>query len=61
VDEGRNVVVVAGILAASHLKTTEDLVDSRGSLKTEAMVAAAVQWGDGIVRKIDNVFGKTEP
>ncbi len=52
--------IVAGILVASHLKTTEDLFDNRGSPKTEAMVAAAVQWADRIMRKIDNVFGKTE-
>jgi hypothetical protein len=63
VDEGRKRVlaIVAGILVASHLKTTEDLFDNRGSPKTEAMVAAAVQWADRIMRKIDNVFGKTDP
>jgi hypothetical protein len=25
---------------------------------TESMVAAAVQWAEQIMRKIDNVFGK---
>jgi hypothetical protein len=62
-DEGRKRVlaIVAGILVARHLKTTEDLFENRGSPKTEAMVAAAVQWADRIMRKIDNVFGKTEP
>ena len=61
VDEGRKRVlaIVAGILVASRLRTTEDLFDNRGSPKTEAMVAAAVQWADRIMRKIDNVFGKT--
>jgi hypothetical protein len=39
------------------LKTTEDLFDNRSSPKTESMVAAAVQWADKIMRKIDNVFG----
>ena len=53
-------VIVAGILVAGHLKTTEDLFDNRGSPRTEAMVAAAVQWADRIMRKIDNVFGKTQ-
>ena len=53
--------IIAGILVASHLRTTEDLFDNRGSPKTEAMVAAAVQWADRIMRKIDNVFGKTGP
>jgi hypothetical protein len=58
-DEGRKRVlaIVAGILVARHLKSTEDLFDNRGSPHTEAMVAAAVQWADRIVRKIDSVFG----
>ena len=61
-EEGRKRVlaIVAGILVASHLKTTEDLFDNRGRPKTEATVAAAVQWADKILRKIDNVFGKTD-
>jgi hypothetical protein len=60
VDEGRKRVlaIVAGVLVPSHLKTSEDLFE-RSSPKTEAMVAAAVQWADRIMRKIDNVFGKT--
>ena len=58
VDEGRKRVlgIIAGILVARHLKTTEDLFDNRSSPRTEAMVAAAVQWADRIMRKIDNVF-----
>jgi hypothetical protein len=57
-DEGRKRVlaIVAGILVARHLKTTEDLFDNRSSPRTEAMVAAAVQWAERIMRKIDNVF-----
>ena len=57
-DEGRKRVlaIVAGILVARHLKTTEDLFDNRSSPRTEAMVAAAVQWAERIIRKIDNVF-----
>ena len=51
--------IVAGILVARHLKSTEDLFDNRGSPRTEAMVAAAVQWAERIMRKIDSVFGKT--
>ena len=49
--------IVAGILVARHLKSTEDLFDNRASPRTEAMVAAAVQWADRIMRKIDSVFG----
>jgi hypothetical protein len=57
-DEGRKRVlaIVAGILVARHLKTTEDLFDNRGSPRTEAMVAAAVQWAEKIMRKIDSLF-----
>jgi hypothetical protein len=58
-DEGRKRVLAigAGILVARHLKTTEDLFDNRSSPRTESMVAAAVQWAERIMRKIDNVFG----
>ena len=58
-DEGRKRVlaIVAGILVARHLKSTEDLFDNRVSPRTEAMVAAAVQWAERIMRKIDSVFG----
>jgi hypothetical protein len=42
-DEGRKRVlaIVAGILVARHLKTTEDLFDNKRSPRTESMVAAA--------------------
>ncbi|HXW93279.1 MAG TPA: hypothetical protein VEK33_22210 [Terriglobales bacterium] len=58
-DEGRKRVlaIVAGILVARHLKTVDDLFDSKPSPRTESMVAAAVQWAEKIMRKIDNVFG----
>ena len=58
-DESRKRVlaIVAGILVAQHLKSTEDLFDNRASPRTEAMVAAAVQWAERIMRKIDSVFG----
>jgi hypothetical protein len=56
VDEGRKRVlgIIAGILVARHLKTTEDLFDNRSSARTVAMVASAVQWAERIMRKIDN-------
>jgi hypothetical protein len=61
VDEGRKrlLAIVAGILVARHLKTADDLFDNKPSPRTESMVAAAVQWAERIIRKIDNVFGKT--
>ena len=55
--EGRKRVlgIIAGILAASHLKTTEDLFDTRDSPRTSSMVAAAVRWAERIMQKIDNI------
>jgi hypothetical protein len=46
VEEGRKRVlaIVAGILVARHLKTTDDLFDSKPSPRTESLVAEAVQW-----------------
>jgi hypothetical protein len=60
-DEGRKRVlaIVAGILVARHLKTPEDLGDSRPSPRTENLVASAVQWADRIMRKIDGLFGNS--
>ena len=57
-DEGRKRVlaIVAGILVARHLKTTEDLFDSKPSPRTESLVGAAVQWAERIVKKIDVVY-----
>ena len=58
-DEGRKRVlaIVAGILVARHLKTTDDLFDSRSSPRTESLVAAAVQWAERIMQKIDSKLG----
>ena len=57
-DEGRRRVlsIVAGIVVAGHLNTTEDLFDNRSSPRTESMVAAAIQRAERVMRKIDNVF-----
>jgi hypothetical protein len=55
-DEGRKraLAIVAGVLAARHLKTAEDLFGGpQGSPRTDAMVTAAVQWADRIMQKID--------
>src|ERR1700722_12064118 len=60
-DEGRKPVtaIVAGILVARHLKTPEDLGESRPSPRTECLIAAAVQWADRIKTRIDGVFGNS--
>jgi hypothetical protein len=58
-DESRKRVIgiMAAILTARHLKTADDLFDSKGSPRTESLIAASVQWSERIMRKIDNVFG----
>jgi len=60
-EEGRKRVlaIVAGILVARHLKTTDDLFDSRPSPRTESLIASAVQWAERIMRRIDGTFGKS--
>jgi hypothetical protein len=46
--------IIAGILVARHLKTTDELFDNRSSPRTESLVASAVQWAERIMRKIDS-------
>jgi hypothetical protein len=60
-DEGRKRVlgIIAGILVARHLKTTEDLHDSRPSPRTESLVGSAAQWAEQIMRRIDGVFANS--
>jgi hypothetical protein len=55
-DEGRKRMlgIIAGILVARDLKTTEDLFDNRSSPRTEATVTSTVQWAERILRKIDS-------
>jgi len=57
-DEGRKRVIgiMAAILVSRHLKTTEDLNDSRPSPRTESLIGSAVQWADRIMRRIDGAF-----
>jgi hypothetical protein len=57
-EEGRKRVlgIIAGILVARHLNSADDLFDNRPSPRTESMVAAAVQWAERIMRKIDGVY-----
>jgi hypothetical protein len=50
--------IVAGILVARHLKTADDLFGrAQGTPRTDKMIAAAIQWADLIMRKIDGSFG----
>jgi len=52
--------IIAGILVARHLKSTEDLHDSRPSPRTESLIASAVQWADRIMRRIDGGFVESD-
>jgi|SRR5271169_3424835 len=45
----RVLAIVAGILVARHLKTADDLFDSRSSPRTESLVAAAVPQKLGLM------------
>jgi hypothetical protein len=50
--------IIAGIIVARHLDTADDLFGGpQGSPRTDKMVAAAIQWADRILKKIDSVFG----
>jgi hypothetical protein len=55
-DERRKRVIgiIAGILVARHMRTTEDLFNSRDSSRTDGMIAAAVQWAERIMRKVES-------
>ena len=51
--------IIAGILVARHLKTTEDLFDTKPSPRTESLVACAVQWAERIMRKVDSQYERS--
>ena len=59
-DEGRKRVIgiMAAILASLHMRTADDLFGGpQGSPGTDKLIAAAVQWAEMIMEKIDLVFG----
>jgi len=51
--------IMASILVSRHLKTTEELHDSRPSPRTEALLGSAVQWAERIMRRIDGTFANS--
>jgi hypothetical protein len=61
-DEGRKrvVAIVAGILVARHLKSTEDLFDNRGSPRTEAMLRLRFSGLSGSCGRLILFSGHTE-
>ena len=55
-DEGRKRVVgiIGGILLSRNLDRADDLFGGpEGSPRTDKMIAAAIQWAELIMRKID--------
>lgn len=61
-EEGRKRVlgIMASILVSRHLKSTEDLHDSRPSPRTESLVASSVEWAQRIMRSIDGSFSSSD-
>lgn len=57
-EEGRKRVlgIMASILVSHHLKTPEELHDSRPSPRNHALLGSAVQWAERIMQKIDGKF-----
>ncbi len=55
--EGRKRVlgIIAGILVSRHLRTTEELFDTRDTPRSRSLVMAAVQWAERIMRKVDEL------
>ena len=61
-EEGRKRVlgIMASILVSRHLKTTEDLHDSRPGPRTESLVGSAVQWAERMAAELRR-DGEEEP
>jgi hypothetical protein len=60
-DEGRKRVmgIMASILTAIHMRTTDDLFGTpQGSPRTDKLIAASIQWAEKIMQKVDDRFGK---
>jgi hypothetical protein len=58
-DEGRKrvIAIIAGIIVARNLESADDLFGGpQGSPRTDKMIAAAVQWAEKIMEKIDERF-----
>jgi hypothetical protein len=57
-DEGRKrvIAIIAGIIVARNLERADDLFGGpQGSPRTDAMIAAAIQWAERIMLKIDSL------
>lgn len=61
-DEGRKRVIgiIAAILASLHMRTADDLFGGpQGSPRTDKLIAASVQWAEEIMKKVDDVCGRS--
>jgi hypothetical protein len=48
---------MAAILASLHMRAADDLFGTpQGSLGTDKLIAASIQWAERIMQKIDKVF-----
>jgi hypothetical protein len=58
-DEGRKRVIgiMAAILTSLHMRTADDLFGGpQGSLRTDRLISASIQWAERIMEKIDEQF-----
>jgi hypothetical protein len=63
-DEGRKrvIAIIAGIIMARNLDRADDLFGGpQGSPRTDKMIAAAVQWAERIMQKVDSVCSDEKP
>jgi hypothetical protein len=61
-DEGRKRVIgiMAAILTSLHMRTADDLFGGpMGSPRTDKLIAASVQWAVLIMKKVDDVCGRS--
>jgi hypothetical protein len=61
-DEGRKRVIgiMAAIMASLHMRTADDLFGGpMGSPRTDKLIAASVQWARVIMKKVDDVCGRS--
>jgi len=51
--------IMAAILASLHMRSADDLFGTpEGSLRTDKLIDASIQWAERIMRKIDGAVGK---
>ena len=54
--------IMASILASLHMRAADDLFGGpQGSPRTDKMIAAAVQWAERIMQKVDSVYSDEKP